>query len=333
MLSVSYSGAPPSYVFVNRVYRRNLRPVVVAFSALSAIYTLAWTVVSFKELTLDNDDHFPKLAPFAIVQGVLFLVACLIEVFGVASAAMQRLVFVRLYAFLSGFSALLVIGVGLMRSIIHFTFKDDLLTECTTAVRGGDVGAVCTNFPDTLWLLIDCHQVFGLWGSYPTDIPSDVDATSYCQNQWSHDSWVEIITTIIEIVLGLLFTWIAFAYYRQLLDPASPANSSRAPSNQARMDDYPSHYNPPYGSATDIPYDSPYANAYAPPAGPPPSDGKPPSYAYAGGDFTSYGEDKDDKKDDPFSDFDGPSVPRPLHFAEERDVTSRAWPEDDSSRH
>ncbi|KAH7910724.1 hypothetical protein BJ138DRAFT_1087034 [Hygrophoropsis aurantiaca] len=302
-------GAPPSYVFVNRVYRRNLRPVVIAYSALCALYTLAWYVISFKELTLDNDDHFPKLAPFAIVQGVLFLVACLIEVFGVASAA-ERLPLIRLYAFLSGFSALMVIAVGLMRCIIHFTFKNDLLTECQDSVKGGSTGAV-----------------FGLWGTYPVDIPSGVDTTTYCNNEWSHDSWVEILTTVIEIVLGLLFTWIAFAYYRQMLDPSSPANASRAPSNQVRMDGYPEHYNPPYGSAADLPYDSPYANAYAPPPGPPPTDSKPPGYAYAGGEYTNFGGDKDDKKDDPFSDFDGPSVPRPTHFAEERDVTTRAWPD------
>lgn len=119
-------------------------------------------------------------------------------------------------------------------------------------------------------------------------------------------------------VLALMFTSVAFGYYRQLIDPSSPANAFRAPSNQVRMDIFPSSYNPPY----DPGYQPSYAPAYAPPAGSPPSDSKPPEYSYAGGDYLGHGIDKHDKKEnDPFADYEGPSIPRPTHFAEERDVT------------
>lgn len=112
-------------------------------------------------------------------------------------------------------------------------------------------------------------------------------------------------------VLCLLFTSAAFAYYRQVIDPMSPANAMRAPSNQARMDLFPPHYNRPY--------DPEYQPTYAPPLGAPPSDAKPPDYSYAGGEYLGHGFEKDDKKeDDPFSEYEGPSVPRPLHFAEDR---------------
>jgi hypothetical protein len=123
-------------------------------------------------------------------------------------------------------------------------------------------------------------------------------------------------------VLALLFTSVAFGYYRQVIDPSSPANALRAPSNQVRMDIFPSNYNPPY----DPGYQPAYAPAYAPPAGSPPSDSKPPEYSYAGGDYLGHGIDKDDKKEnDPFADYEGPSIPRPPHFAEERDVTSSRY--------
>jgi hypothetical protein len=112
-------------------------------------------------------------------------------------------------------------------------------------------------------------------------------------------------------VLSLLFTSAAFGYYRQVIDPMSPANALRAPSNQARMDLFPPHYNRPY--------DPEYQPAYAPPLGPPPSDAKPPDYSYTGGEYLGHGFEKDDKKeDDPFSEYEGPSIPRPLHFAEDR---------------
>jgi len=90
------------------------------------------------------------------------------------------------------------------------------------------------------------------------------------------------------------------------------------------MDIFPSHYNPPYDPGYRPAYDSGYQPAYAPPSGPPPSDNKPPEYSYSGGDYLGRGIDKDDKKeDDPFADYEGPSIPQRTHFAEERDVASR----------
>ncbi|EGO01267.1 hypothetical protein SERLA73DRAFT_179408 [Serpula lacrymans var. lacrymans S7.3] len=292
-------GAPPPYAFVNRVYGRSLRPVVVAVSAIGALWTLIWYISSFKELSVDQNDHIPKLATFAIIQGVLLLVACVIEVFGIVSALSQRVVLVRFYALLSGLSTLIVIAVGLMRTIIHFTFKSDLMLECQEAASGGS-----TSFR------------FGIWGTSSDGLNGE-NAEQFCTSAYNRDTATEIVSVIIEIILGLLFTAIAFAYFRQLLDPSSPANASRAPSSQARLDNYPSHYNPPYNaSSSNLGYAPAYGNVYAPPPGAPPQfdaeAGKPPAYAYGGGSqYDDFGGDKDGKED-PFSDFDGPSVPRPL---------------------
>ena len=104
-------------------------------------------------------------------------------------------------------------------------------------------------------------------------------------------------------VIAGLFVSIAFAYYRQCLDPTSPANASRAPPAQQRMpnDQFPEHYNPPY-----MAYDAPQ-QSYAPPPGPPPQLNKPPMYTDGS---ARYDDGKDDATlhgDDPFADFDGPS--------------------------
>ncbi|OAX37905.1 hypothetical protein K503DRAFT_742079 [Rhizopogon vinicolor AM-OR11-026] len=292
------AGAPPPYRFVNRVYGRSFRPVIFAFSMIGALWSLIWTITSFKELKVDDNGAYPKLAPLAIVQGVLYSIALAIEVFGIYSAASQRARVIRLYAFLCAIAGLLIVAVGFMRSITHFTYKTELISECTTLAQNGQV--------DT---------AFGVWATNPQPM-NETNALSYCNDEWNRDSWSEIIATIFEIVLALLFTSVAFAYYRQIIDPSSPANALRAPSNQVRMDMFPPNYNPPY--------DPGYQPSYAPPTGPPPTDSKPPEYSYAGGDYLGREFDKDDKKeDDPFSDYEGPSIPRPLHFAEERDVTSR----------
>jgi hypothetical protein len=290
------TDAPPAYRYVTRYYGRSLRPVVLATSLLTSIWALAWTVSSFKALQLDENDNFPKLTPLAIAQGVMYAVALCFQLVGVTAAVMQRFTLIKMYAFLSALSALLFIGIGFMRVITHFTFKSDLITECEIAAQNGTIGSV-----------------FGIWGTSPDSSLDPAEAVSYCNDQWNRDSWTEIVVLLIMIVLGLLFTSIAFAYFRQMVDPASPVNASRAPSNQVRMDDYPTHYNQPYDTTAYVP-------AYSPPEGPPPFDGKPPDYKR--GSYLSYGDSKDAKEDDPFSDYDGPSVPMPTHWAEERDVTS-----------
>jgi len=289
------TDAPPAYRYVSRVYGKSLRPVVIATSVMTALWALAWTVSSFKALKLANSDDLPKLAPLAIAQGVMYAVACGFQTFGVVAAGLQKFALIKIYAFLCAMSTLLVVGVGFMRVVTHFVFKSDFLTECSTLAQTGSI-----------------DSVFGIWGSNPSTSLNASQAAQYCSDEWNHDSWIEIIAVILEILIGLLLTAIAFAYYRQALDPASPANASRLPSDSARQDGYPTHYNPPYDGTS-------YAPVYAPPPGPPPTDNKPPEYIR--GSYLSIGADKDAKAGDPFSDYDGPTVPMPTHWVEDRDVS------------
>lgn len=93
-------------------------------------------------------DDLPKLAPLAIVQGVVYGVACAFQTFGIIAAGtvgsqkkksglyqggctapftvvcfQQRFPLVKIYAFLCALSTLLVIGIAIMRVITHFVFK------------------------------------------------------------------------------------------------------------------------------------------------------------------------------------------------------------------
>ncbi|KAI5994530.1 hypothetical protein EDC04DRAFT_1235237 [Pisolithus marmoratus] len=290
------TGAPPAYSYVTRVYKRSLRPIVLAMAVVAALWSLAFAVAGYRELATDENDNFHKLAPLAVVQGVLYTVVLLFQGFGIMAAATQRTRLIRIFTYLSALTTLFAVGVSFMRVITHFTFKSDLIAECEILAQNGST-----------------DSMFGFWGSDPGSNLDATDAASYCNDMWSRDSWAEILLLIALIVIGLGFTSTAFAYYRQVIDPTSPVNSSRAPANQVRMNEFPAYNN--------APYDAP---AYAPPAGPPPFDGsgKPPQYDYGG--YTSFGDDKgkdEDSKNDPFSDYVTP--PMPTHWAEERDVTSR----------
>jgi len=237
-------GNPPPYAFVNQFYRSSLRPVVVVVGLLSGIWTLLQAISLFKEVSTDKSQGFPKLGIFAIVLGALYMAVAVIEFFGVGAAALQRAAFVRIYSFLTVASALVVVVAGFLLVIVHFAYKNEILDECVKLSTG-----------DTVVVR------YGIWGPASKTQLTQSEAEDFCKNAYSHDSWGDIIALIIEIVLAALFCSIAFAYYRQLIDPTSPANSSRAPSTQFRGSNYPQHYNPPYNASVPA---LPYNNAASP---------------------------------------------------------------------
>jgi len=302
------SGPPPSYAFVTRVYRRNLRPVVITTAFLAAIWTLFSGIGWFRNFGVDKTQHVPKIASLSVALGALYMGVFGIGLFGMAAAGSQRIALVRTYTVLAPLAALIVIATGIARVVTHFVWKDEIISECTNLTTGGEI------------------IYFGFWGPTKAETLDQQSAADWCNSAWGHDSWSEILAMLITSVIAILFALIPFSYYRQLLDPSSAANAFRAPSSQVRGD-YP-HYNPPYNaSVPNLPYAYNARPQYAPPPGPPPGHdesfippydaNKPPGYS---GDDNGYGDDSKDGKN-PFADYDdGPGL------REERDVTSRPYP-------
>jgi len=279
----------------------SLRGVVITIGVLVALWSLLWGIGSFQTINTDKEHGQPKLASLAIILGCIYMGACGISILGVIAACMVNRFMLRMYTLLSVVSSFAVVGAALMRVIVHFLLKSDLETECEQIVQGDTV-----------------YYQYGFWGpTYETKLTQQ-QATEYCTSSWSHDSFVEIIMLIVELLLAAFFTSIAFAYYRQVLDPTSPANVSRRAPVEATGDTYPPHYNPPY-----LAYDA-APGPYAPPPGEPPAPydpvGKPPGYDEydAGYGAGLKGDDKDDGKgDDPFEDFEHSGVEMPKAVVED----------------
>lgn len=301
-------GAPPSYGFVTQVYRRNLRPVVMMIAFLSAFWSLISAIGYFRNFGVDKSQNVPRIASLSLALGAVYMVVFVIEVFGVYCAVSQRVSLVRLYALLSGLSALIVIGSGLVRIVTHFVWKNDIINECTNLSKDKTI----------VW--------FGFWGPINHEAVTPQEASAWCRDSWDHDSWALVVAFLILSVLAIFFSILAFSYWRQLLDPTSSANAARAPSAQVRTGGFPSHYTPAYNtnypdyvsSVPNLPY-QPYDQRYGytehddPFAPPYEVDGKPPGYTGAGtaGDFKG-----ENKSTDAFVNSDGQSL------REERDVTS-----------
>ncbi|KAJ6590931.1 hypothetical protein DFH09DRAFT_190383 [Mycena vulgaris] len=308
---------PPQGRFAfNRVYRTNLRPIIIALGTLSALWSLLSGIGFFRSINTAKQDSVPKLATFAIVFGAIYMAIFVIEFVGIVASVSQRLALVRIYAYLSLVAIGLTFGGGIFQVVVHFTSKADILKECTDVADG----RISATYP-------------GFLGPSHHDFLNPGDASDWCNNAYDRSSWADIVSLLITIFLACSFSFLAWGYYRQVLDPTSVVNSLRAPLNQTRLNNYPSHYNPPYNAS--VPnlgygYNAPYAGApyaggpqtYAPPPGAPPTtrdapfappETKPPGYT--GGDgAVGYGVDD---KENPFADFDERT---------ERDVTSRPAP-------
>ncbi|KXN83819.1 hypothetical protein AN958_01056 [Leucoagaricus sp. SymC.cos] len=277
-------GPPPPYAFVARVYKKNLRPVVLAVLYVLPQENLktqahnSTQIGYFRNAALDNLGIFPKLRVVYIVLGALYMLAAVIELLGLVAAGTQRLPLIRLYAYGSALVVLIIAGTGLLEIITHFTMKNDIITVCETLTQDQTI------------------VYFGFWGPVVNDIDAS-QANQLCHHYWDRDSWQDIIAFLVTTLIATFFSSCAFAYLRQMLDPSSTANASRVPSYAARNGNYPSHYNPPYNAGYGQYYGQQPPYGYGDDAFVPPYEAKPgymPPEGKAG-----YGEDSKDPFEDP----------------------------------
>jgi len=331
------SGPPTRFAFANRMYNgRNLRPVVIVTTSFGAIWGLFSMVNAIQSLQLTHQEGEAHLATFSIALAAVFGFIFAAELFGLVAAFSQRFPLIRIYTMLSVFVALSFVGSSLVQTVVHFSFKSEILDECNKASTGETA-----------------TYRYGIFGPTSSEQLNSDDASSFCNNAWSRDSLSQIASLLILMIINVFKVLTAIAYYRQSADPTSIANASRirTPAGNAA---YPSHYNPPYNAPVpNLGYNYPTnsGGGYAPPPGPPPGakgleEGRDEGFrapAYDDDedkdwkdhhDAPGYGHGlglNDDKKsktgsgdnENPFEDFDGPVGER---FGEERDVTSRPRP-------
>ncbi|KAH9167036.1 hypothetical protein EDB89DRAFT_164542 [Lactarius sanguifluus] len=276
---------PAPYAYVNRVTKQSLRSSVLPFTTLGGIWALVSAISLFQELRTDRAQHEKRLATFAIALGSLYAGTCAIFIFGIVAAATRRLALIRIFSFLAILATVIVIAAGLLRTIVHFMLKNDLISECTELAQGEDV-------------------VFrwGIWSADPKDNLTRDEAAKFCKKAWNHDSFSEIAWLICEIALMSLFSVIAFSYAQQESALVSGARRERLPASYA-----PAYgAGPGYAAGDESNLNLPevdYNQSYAPPLGPPPPFDR---------SLPAYGGDENDKKDldpvktadDPFADFE-----------------------------
>ncbi|KAF8801210.1 hypothetical protein BYT27DRAFT_7262244 [Phlegmacium glaucopus] len=288
---------------MSRMYRTDLRPIIMTGAFFAILWSLAarkfgvvwkgfhaellllYKISSFRNISVFDNSKNTHLGIFYIVSGSIYMAIVVIEIFGIYAAAVRGLASVRTFGFLSILVTLMIIAVGVIQTIIHFSFKNDILDVCSNVITGD-------------------HIFFtGFFGPIDGGIVTPAEAAEWCRRQFDHDSFSNVVALLATSAVSAFFVPFVFAFHRQLRDPVSVANVSREP---ARMDAYPARYNPPYNPSFQ----------YQAPNGPPPNmstDAFVPPYegadhhkppTYEGGDFEG-GNFKGgfaDHKDDPFWD-------------------------------
>ncbi|KAG5638851.1 hypothetical protein H0H81_009402 [Sphagnurus paluster] len=212
----------------------------------------------FRNFGIDRDQNLSSIANLSLALGVMYMVVAVIGAFGIFASVTQRTGPARIYSSLACFATLIVAGAGLTRIVTHFVWKNDLIKECTTLTTGGQI------------------IYYGFWGPVQAGTIDATEAAAF---------------------LAALFTSVALAYHRQLLDPTSAANAWRAPSSAFPSNSVPSHYNPAYGGGGDS-YAASVPNlGYMPQGGPQAQYPFGPGGGFGGGQgggYTGYGGGSDE---------------------------------------
>ncbi|KAL8276624.1 hypothetical protein RQP46_010973 [Phenoliferia psychrophenolica] len=244
---------PPPYAAVRYVkLRSSLRPTV--------LLTCAFGTTASSVKTMD------------IVMAALWLFAGAVELYGFGACWTQRITLVRYYFYAAGCAAIAVTVAALMRLIVHFTSKSDIIASCATEQFASNDG-----FNDITM----------------------AQAQSVCSSAWNNGTWWDIALLIISGLVAFFFASLAASYLHQLLNPSTlrQQTANLAPSSQYAYPLAP-YQGPPGGFVP--PYSGPQ---FAPPPGAPPGYGGPPPQ-WEGED--GYGKEKEEHN--PFADATTPTT-------------------------
>jgi len=272
-----------------RYFRTNLRPVVISIGIAATIYSLIWAGSAFSDINTDRSQNVGQLVPFDITLGTLYIVVALIEMFGVFGALRQNLPIVRLYAMGSLLASVIIFGAEILRLVVHFKFKQNILTECITlAQTDGGIG--------------DDH---GFVGNRHARKLTPEQAIDFCNSAWSHDTFSDIAWLIISSIVSLVFASLAYSYYRQLLDPQFGVARFRPQGNSVPLDTFRNYNNNnqygDYAAGSSLPYNAGMAPGRRSPAPsefiPPYESSKLPGYGETAGDPDKKAPPTDEEKD------------------------------------
>ncbi|KAJ3573098.1 hypothetical protein NP233_g2643 [Leucocoprinus birnbaumii] len=217
------------------LYRWNWRNVVLIVSVINILRFTLSAVNAYHDVETDNSFNFPHLAGISSFLCSMYLITSLIDIFGLLSLSMCRVIFVRVYVWLAMFSALVDIIAGAVTGSTFYILGVDVIQECVKLAMANELSRKSI-FRGQPWPVVE-HSL----GSR--------QASQACQAAWKSEGPSQIISIFIFCLLpSLIYCFLVCTYYRQVIDPTHPAYLCETqPYSAIRMDVWPSE-SPIYNS-------------------------------------------------------------------------------------
>jgi len=141
----------------------------------------------------------------SLALGAMYIIASVIEIYGVISVSMQRLNMIRIYLYSSLLACVLVMGAGVLNGISYFSFAEELVLECVSLASDGR-GYQKSLFHDHPWPV----------SAFPLTVQ---DAHKHCVYAWVHQSWYQVSSVFLFSVFpALIYFGLVYAYYQQTVN-------------------------------------------------------------------------------------------------------------------
>jgi hypothetical protein len=220
--------------FVSQLYKANWKNPIIAVAGLNTLRFVFAAYDAFQDAAVRKLEEADNLFWVSLALGAMYIIASVIEIYGVVSVSMQRLNLIRLYLYFSLLACFLVIGAGVLNGISYFTFAEELVWECVGLATDGH-GYQKLLFPGQLWpssgFRLTVH-----------------DARRQCLYAWVNQSWFQVSSVFLFSVLpAVIYYVLVYAYYRQtinrnhpacLIDPYGDDRSNHRTAPLGRMEEY-----------------------------------------------------------------------------------------------
>jgi len=191
--------------FVSQLYKANWKNPIIAVAGLNTLRYVFAAHNAFQDAAVDNLEEADSLFWVSLALGAMYIIASVIEIYGVVSVSMQRLNMIRIYLYFALVACVMVISAGVLNGISYFTFAEDLMLECVSLATEGR-GYQKSLFRDRPWLV----SVFPLVVH---------EARKQCVYAWVHQSWFQVSSVFLFSVFpAMIYFGLVYAYYRQTIN-------------------------------------------------------------------------------------------------------------------
>jgi len=190
--------------FVSQLYKASWKNPIIAVAGLNTLRFVFAAYNAFQDAAVDGLEEADNLFLVSLALGAMYIIASVIEIYGVISISMQRLNMIRIYLYFSLLACVMVISAGILNGISYFTFAEELVLECVSLATDGR-GYQKSLFHDSPWPV----SVFPLM---------EHDAHKQCVHAWVDQSWYQVLSVFLFSVFpAMIYFCLVYAYYQQTI--------------------------------------------------------------------------------------------------------------------